>query len=93
MTLASLKQSGTIPLDREKLKIISRGVDIIPLIFFRVFVGILKGPVPLVELSLLISSSISLPVVDLGHSYCYFVLYSTFISGTCFVEKVMSLLF
>ena len=66
MTLANLKQSGTIPLDREKLNIISKGVDIIPLIIFRIFVGTLKGPVAqLVELSLLISSSISSLVVGL----------------------------
>jgi hypothetical protein len=63
ITLTILKQSGTQPVSKELLNKISRGLQIIPLISFKIFTGTLKGPAAFEEFSLLISISISSVVI------------------------------
>ena len=65
ITLTNLKESGTTPWEIEKLMIVSKGVDTMHLIIFRIFVEMLNGPVDLVEFKWVISSSISNFVIGL----------------------------
>ena len=61
--LASFISVGTIPDEKEVLKIISSGFDRTVFKSLRMSTDILKGPVDLPDFSLEISSSISLEVV------------------------------
>ena len=63
--LANLKfiSEDTIPDEKEALKIISSGFDRTVFKSFRMSTDILKGPVDLPDVSLEISSSVSLEVV------------------------------
>ena len=55
--------SGTIPVSKEALNRTSRGLDITVFKILRIVTGALKGPVPLLDFSLVISVSISSAVV------------------------------
>ena len=63
-TRAILNLSGTIPVAKEVLNTISKGLDITDLMSLNILVGILKGPVAFDSFSLSISASIS--VVEVG---------------------------
>jgi hypothetical protein len=61
--LVILKLSGTTPFNKELLKIISSGLEIMSFVNFKIFTGILKGPTAFEEFSLLISNIISSEVI------------------------------
>ena len=63
MILANFISEGTIPDEKELLKIISSGFDRTVFKSLRMPTDILKGPVDLPDFNLEISSSISLEVV------------------------------
>lgn len=63
ITLAILNLAGTIPVEKDILKINSSGLDNKPFSVFNISVGILKGPEDLPEASVEITSSISFVVV------------------------------
>jgi hypothetical protein len=63
MTLASLNWLGTVPVERQQLKIDSKGFEINLLSNFRILTGMLYGPVTFEELNWTIISSISLEEV------------------------------
>ena len=80
ITLATLNWFETVPVEKERLKIFSRGLDTNLCKSLRNFVGILKGPLALVTLSSHISSEISFDVV--GDKEQLFVCHSgRYISG------------
>ena len=89
-TLASLYLPGTIPVVKEQLCIISSGFEITDLISnCNNFVGILKDPVDLDELSIDISVSISAAVGERRKKLCFVWGFKNWLGDTVVVGIVL----